>query len=390
MTALNRILNILAVLLGLSLFLYLVLHREAFFWDFRVYYRAAQLFVHGQDPYADEFQVTMGYSVGHLPFVYPPLTLFLFAPFTLLPESAAALVWLGLKLLALGYLLRLWKKRYFDFPIDWRFKLFLLLAFNTTIYTDLATGNFAVFEALILYLAADKLLRGKDGWAVGLIVAIAAIKMTPLVFLALVLGFGGPQRVRTVLAGGLAFALYLAANMLAFGKYTTEFLQVAATRDEIRENNPTLYTYAKDLGIRFAHISALPVYLVLAGAVLWITVKTLRQHRPSPIMGLLFAWLALAMILPRFMIYSFIQLLPMGWIALKQVQGLARWALAAALGVLIPGNYLWVPKPVIRGYLQNLLGMQPSCWGYAALYATLAVWGVFAMRVIPADAKRSP
>jgi hypothetical protein len=58
---------------------------DAYQWDFRVYYAAAKAVTQGHDPYSlTNVEVA---AEARLPYVYPPLTLWVFRPFAALPTS---------------------------------------------------------------------------------------------------------------------------------------------------------------------------------------------------------------------------------------------------------------------------------------------------------------
>src|SRR5215469_796895 len=75
--------------------------------DFGVMYAAATAFKQGLNPYDPAVVGTLTRE-GIVPYVYPPYTLYFFRPFTWFDFSAAARIFLTLKLVAIAGLLYLW------------------------------------------------------------------------------------------------------------------------------------------------------------------------------------------------------------------------------------------------------------------------------------------
>ena len=77
----SRIVTLAVVAYAIGAIAYIGFSPDRFQWDFSVYYEAVRAFQSGQDPY-------------ELLYVYPPVTLWIFAPFTLfaLPTASATLM----------------------------------------------------------------------------------------------------------------------------------------------------------------------------------------------------------------------------------------------------------------------------------------------------------
>lgn len=382
-------LNVAVAVLWIGFVAYLLVRGDGFGWDFRVYAQAAHDFWTGRSPYETDYPVRFGPRDGTLPFIYPPLTLVPFGAIAFLPPSVAWFLWLLLKLAALWMMVRVWQRTFGIEKVDWRLGLLALFAFNASVYADLATGNLATFEALALFLGVEATLKKRDMAAAAWFVGAACFKIVPILFLGFLLWQGGERRVRVAFYGAFAFFLYLVSNFAFWPKDMIAFFVGSANRLDDRMNNPSLREFLRDLEGRAPFLPNL--YPLLALAIAGYGVYVLRRSglTQGPVAAL-FAWLTLAIVLPRFMIYSYIQLLPMAWFALRQVHGLARWALALAVGVVLPGSYLLFSRPSTSATLEKAIGMSAGVWGYAAYYAAIAVWGVWVMRVIPKAANARP
>ncbi len=377
-----------AALLALAV-MYLIVAAQHFHWDFRVYYRAAATWVGGGDPYARGYPVEIGFVAGPLPFVYPPVALAAFAPLTLLPESAAVLVWLGLELGALIALVRTWR-RFAPVPLDARRGLFLLFAFNGALYAALASGNVALFEALALFVGFDALLRDRPGRFAALVVATGALKVLPLLWLGALLVWGGPRRGRVLglALGGVALLAALTAVL------APAYLEAAAAQlDERRWTNPTTLAALRDLLERTElALSPLAVYAVSAAAILAITAARIARLRPPARTLVPFLFVVAALVLPRFKNYSYVELLPAALVAIQACGRPARIALVALLCVVLPWSYLLVASPTWCQALEHALPVSRFVWGYTPLAGAFTLWLVYLARVLPAasDERRRP
>ena len=108
---------------------------------FCTYYAAGQAFAQGLDPYDIDVLRALEPRIQGLPYVYPPLTLYLFLPLAMLPFYAAYLVYLGVKTACLIALIWIWHKWFLKRSPDGLFLLVCLMGFNFAIYWDFSAGN---------------------------------------------------------------------------------------------------------------------------------------------------------------------------------------------------------------------------------------------------------
>ena len=211
----------------LGIWLLIVLWVGRYQWDFPVHYNAALLLRAGLDPYSAEALAT--YPGTHLiGYVYLPLALLLPLPFTLLAYPAAATAWFGVKLLGAVLLAQLWAQHFWKFDLLTRPAALLILCFglNATLLWDLSSGNPALLEQVLLWLALSALLNGHDK-RYGVLIAMAALlKVLPAFFLLLpLLAFPRP-RWRAFGWGVACLAFLFALNPILFPR---EFQQFRAT-----------------------------------------------------------------------------------------------------------------------------------------------------------------
>ena len=155
-----------------------------YMWDFAAGYNGALLLRAGLNPYS--LQPLLNYPAGHvIAWVYPPLGLRLFLPFTLLPYAAAINVWLGLELLGAALLAWIWARHFWKFNLLTQPAAMLILCFglNGALLWQLTTGNVGMVEEVLLWLALAALLQGSDFRFGGLLAMAAQLKVLPVFFL---------------------------------------------------------------------------------------------------------------------------------------------------------------------------------------------------------------
>jgi alpha-1,2-mannosyltransferase len=366
-----------------ALIAYLVVAPEHFHWDVRTYYAAADAVLSGTDPYRAGAAVEVGFVVNVLPFVYPPAIAVVLAPVALLPESVAIGVWLVVELAAVVAMVATWRRLIGPFPLDARLALLLLFGFDAALYTGIASGNVAVFEALALAVAFDGLLRDRPVRFAVLVVAAAAVKLVPIVYLPCLLVWGGPRRHRVLAWAVVAVAAIAVAQLVLAPAWCAEFWSAATALDERRWPNPTTLAFVRDVADRGFAIPPWPAYVVIVATVLAVTSWRVVRLRPAPraIVPLLFV--VAALVLPRFKNYTYVELLPAAIVCLRAVTRPARIALAALLGVVLPWSYLLVASPRICRSLETALPVSRDVWGYTALAGAFALWCIYLVRVLP-------
>ncbi|NQT39415.1 MAG: DUF2029 domain-containing protein [Planctomycetes bacterium] len=355
-------------------------------WDFKIYYHAATVHAAGSNPYdAPAADVDLHY-------VYPPLSLYVFRPFTLLQPSTAYHVFLALKCAAALVLLWIWQ-RYFlredRGPIFW---LFALLAFHSAVGCDLVAGNISIFEQLALWTAFACFLDDRPLPFCGLIVAVALFKITPIVFLVL-LPLSTIRRRWAWLGGSLAiFVAVLAVQYMATPQLLADFWRNASALDERGAINPATLAAVRDVTERLALPSATAwaAWIVLVtgvAATSWLAWRKLRTEKFADQRQLLLflTCLSLVLVMPRMKNYSYILLIVPSYYVIART---ASIRLQILLFVLVAnpltsflGQKLQTGSPVAER------GLMPI--EYYPLLAAYVVWGVCIARILRRDARGS-
>jgi hypothetical protein len=351
----------------------LALHTDKYQWDFATYYRAGQAVRAGLNPYElDSLTQAAGTEVG-FPFAYSPIILPLLSLLSRLDFAGAYQLFLALKVVSLAALLFLWTRRFFDREAGLPFYLLCVFAFGGTIYADLSSGNVSIFEQLGLWLGFEALRRNRPILFSGLVIAASLFKLTPAVFLLLLVIPGLPRRVGTFLAAIGACVVVNGLTFLAAPNLYRDFLSVAGQLDDRGVINPSTLALLRDLGDLLARkgvvVSAAAewsVFAAFAGAIAlgtWLALR--RRGGEDARFPIALACLAFALMMPRFKNYGYILLIPPAYLVLRRT--LEGWA--GGLGLLL--LLLSQTPPVPFGFgetVRNLL------WGYYPWLLALGLW----------------
>jgi hypothetical protein len=293
-------------------------------WDFQVFYSAVQGLVAGDNPYSP----TRPWPDGQVSvtFLYTPLTLYFFRWVQLLPLTSAMLVWLGLKLVALALLLRLWHQNFERLDFGWTLVLFIGLGFNAALLRDLTSGNISTFEELGVWFGFTLLLRNRPYAAAVVLAFVAQFKLLPVVLIGLIPCVKPQDGWKAFLAGCTVFLGLFALNLVLFPDLTHEYLGVfnnsnpslegrgdinpsslALLRDVLHPNARHPVSPASHDSATLAYIAYLLALLLVLSTVAWRGRERLRNADPRHLLYLGCAVFAVAM--PRMKDYTYILML---------------------------------------------------------------------------------
>ena len=326
----RAILTVLFVLYAFACFEPMFAGKVHDFHDLWTYYLAARAHSLGLDPYSLEVLNSLAdrprsSTLFDYPFVYPPMTIYVFEPLIHLRFEDAAILFLAVKAAMLAGLYALWSAlflRRFDPVFLW----FGLLAFNSPAYIDMHVGNVSIIEQFLLWSGFAALLARRHAVFCALTAAAALFKLTPLLFLGLLfvpsLRPGRPLLLAGItlgLFGAIAAASYLAIPGAASGlteNLGRHFMLVGAL-------NPSLLgvwefarqVLGKDAGLDLPAWLPFLLYAAAACAVLALSFPVLRALAVDGRDAILFACLAYAVLMPRLPDYSYIIVLLPAYVA---------------------------------------------------------------------------
>lgn len=338
-------------------------------WDLDTYYYAAQAHEAGLSPYKKSNLSSMaGEKVG-LRFFYSPVVLPVLRALTWFPRDTLRTVYLGLKLLALAFLMVLWASIFVRKEHWGWLALFGVLAFDSAAVIDLHTGNISIFEQLVLWSAIALLLKERVNGFVVLIVLLASVKLTPIVFLALPLVLAGRNAWKQVATGVLAFGVVQAGAWLAAPGLFSDFISNFSGLGETGMVNPCIYSVMRQLGVHFRLPDAFPFlafeFIAMGVAVVWWTADRKMERTPAWATQRTFLFvLTLALILPRLKDYSYLLVvLPSFWLLTRQHMG--RLSTGLLVLACLPGPH---------GHWPGLAGLAEYFPQYQVLFVLFAIW----------------
>ena len=338
-------------------------------WDFHMFVGAARDFSEGRSPYRGE----------GLSFFHPPVTLYIYWLFTLMPTALACTVWYMLKLGALARLLTIWHRDYVPLSVHFTTGFFLILAYDGAIYADLVSGNVSIFEELVLWYGFANLLRRRY-FVFGLCVVLAAqVKLTPIFFAGLFLVVGDRPKWGAFFATLAGFAALFSLNQWLEPELFQRFWAASALLDERGSQNASLLALIRDvsdriLGVEATASSRLDELIYVAGsliilAISWLFLARYRRNTPAPDPRLLIALscFVFALVSPRFKVYTCILLLAPTWYMIRSI----KWSKSVPLATVLLLVLVLLPQghsllPFRQAFL--LFGE------YITLVATAAMW----------------
>jgi len=347
-------------------------------WDLRVYYYAPVAATLGLDAY-NPYVVNQNFGTSvRLPFVYPPLILKALQVLSVFDYETVYQIWLVLKLIALVALFWLWQRRFgADGPLA-LFLVFTLLAFDAAVYADFKAGNITVFEQLALWLAFLAFIRDRLTLFCVLIVVLAFIKLTPAVFLIVLLFDGSKHRWRYLGLSIAALVVLFLFNYLAWPEMFSSYLRnVMSISERASESNyATLSLLQDDADWFTGHGLSVPtllpfvVYALIGLAVLIATFVAVKgggwsRFRTDRRLQVLLISVLFALLMPRMKSYSYMLLIVPGYFLIRNY--LPRRLAAGLFVILLLGFHNLGPVGESLG----------SVALYIPLFAAYLVWWLY-------------
>lgn len=144
--------------------------------DFSIYYDAAKFYLSGGNPYLGSISLFS-------PFIYPPIVLIFFVPFTFLSPHSAGTIWVGINILSLLYSIYLLSRIFEIHPFSrLGLLLFSLVFISFPVKYSLGMGQINMIILLLLTLVLYFLEKRKESLA-GIFLGITIIlKFFPIIF----------------------------------------------------------------------------------------------------------------------------------------------------------------------------------------------------------------
>jgi hypothetical protein len=192
-------------------------------WDARMCYFAGQAYASGLNPYDNAVISRLAHTDIALPYVYPPPTLLLWAALSKLGLEDAINVFSVIQLLLLALTTWLWVRGFLKGDVDAPGYAFFFLGYNGATIWQLVAGNTVTIEQTLVWLGLYFFLRGKTPHFCASILAAAAFKVVPIVFLALLLFSQDRRRYWYLLFSAAVFSIYIAVPFAANPDYLSGY-----------------------------------------------------------------------------------------------------------------------------------------------------------------------
>jgi 2-polyprenyl-3-methyl-5-hydroxy-6-metoxy-1,4-benzoquinol methylase len=352
---------LLALGLTLVVALDLLAGRETYQRDLQTYFYAGRAYAAGLDPYnLDALRQASGVWDLH-PFVYPPYTLPLLGIFSSIDLGDLLAISLGAKALAFLALLVIWTRSFVRYG-GLGFVAFSLLAFNAAVYLDFRVGNIAIYEQVLLW--AGLIWWRKRPALFALLVFIAALfKVTPILFLGLLVLGNADRRWRVLASYGAVFIALHALTWAAAPGLYEGFLHSAASLDERGLVNPSSLAILRDMvDVVGAFASpaartaiAYGLWAAFGSALFFFSAKAARRYRRLPSERrdremLVLYLLVYSLLMPRLKTYSYVLLIVPAYLVLRDLAPILarlgipspwREKVAVAAGLLLSSPFLF-------------------------------------------------
>ena len=370
-------LMILLVTYSIYIYIYLMINRTTYQWDFKKDYYAALAFRTGENPY--DVKTLAKLSGGQ--YSYPPLTLYAFVPFTYINFDTANLWYFHIKLVILFLLLMAWSRYLLHEKANLTFALFCLFAFNSTLYLDIRSGNINLLEQLFLWAAFYAFISARHIWFCILLVLASSFKIQPLLFIGL-LFFPYERKNGKLIAGTIIFFIgYLLLSYIFYpGLFNQFVLNARGAMSERGVVCPSTFAAISDICMRILPQGFPPMPRKMVLIVLFSIVVTLiasyawkisriiakRQDLQSRILLVYYACCTYALIIPRFKDFMYVLLIPPAYYLIMDTRFVSRGFILAYVLLLLPTA---TKLPVINNWL--------FLWEYYPLWCAAVLWGIF-------------
>lgn len=353
---------------------YLFVYSQVYQWDFRMQYHAAKLFAEGKNPY--DLEALKAATGNALWYAYPPATLWFYRLFTLTEYNTAYNIFLLLKTGMIIGLVLLWRMKFVGRRSGAGFYLFCLLAFNSAIFLDMRAGNINMFEELMLWLGFYFFLECRPLPFCCFILLGASFKMTPLVFLGLLLFMDNKKKNLYFFGSCIAFLCYLLIQYAVVPEMFRSFL-TGATNTLSEEGiycpstllilREAFELLTKATGIAVPEAFQLGLYYVVAAAIILVSrrayfaLESLKTEDKGKII-LFLACLVYALIHPRLKDYACVLLIVPSYFIINRT-GYSKiypflfvLAIFSAENITLPGlqiiyTFMWTYYPLVIAYL---------------------------------------
>jgi len=333
-----------------------------FQWDFRIYFDSARTFLSGATPYDTHPGVSWEYT-------YLPMSLWVFVPFASMSFESARAIWIIFQAAAIVTLIFLWRIQFLRDEGDGLFYIFCLFAYNATLYINIRSGNVALMEQLLIWLAFLFFLKRRYALFCFFLIIASVFKGLPLFFL-LLLWLTDSKQKHFYFFGALSmFAVILGLNYALAPKLMMGFIENALGHTGFASTSNRyliegLFNALQSwTGVNTPEIIRANTFGVVAGGVTVIALGlSSKLKKMDARVGVFFACMTYALIIPNLGDYAYMLFIVPAYYIFKRAKNLSAFIPLFILASLSPNNKV----------------LSTEVWNY---YAVLVVWGVWCVYV---------
>jgi len=353
--------------------------KDVYQWDFKTYYYSAKLFLDGSNPY--DLQILSDVSGSKLKqhYVYPPVTLWLFAPLSKLDYHTAYDIYLSFKLIILMILIFIWRNYFLNKKVDTIFYVILLFGFSASIYLDIKSGNISIFEQFFLWSSFYWLLKRRPFVFCFPVILISLFKIFPILFIFLAPVFDGKRGWRILALSIGIFSSVTILNLVLYPDLFAQWISIANLTFERGHINPTTFSMIQSLIeipfgrsnptiteiITFLLFGFFVIIALLINLKLGKRIKYNQQTGYEMIIIFLFC-ITYALVMPRFKDYSYILLLVPAYFIIKNDSRTKTYFFLAFILIMTRNTYF-----------QSGVAISNFLWDYYSLFILYLIWGLY-------------
>jgi hypothetical protein len=383
------------------------MNAEKIFYDFRLYYFAVEAYEEGLDYYEpltkqrieelhlakEDFEIASKVNSLQLTYVYPPLTIKLFQLFYTGNYNTSIFLFTLFKLIVLALVFWVWYK---TIIIDnyLFFTIFVLFAFDATLYHDFNFGQVTIIEQLFLWIGIYAFLKRNYLLFCGSIIIASCFKLTPILFLILLFFSPDKKKYLYFLGANTCFILYLGFNYLfdpvMFGEFVKTFaVHFDGNRIDGRSvYHPSLYMLidsfyynlsTKGIGLTYKSVLTICTFGIISVIIAVLSFSGLKKlytkHDNKDLetdkLIIFLVCIVYALLNPKFMCYSYILLLLPTYYIIQRTTAVRPYYLFLFILLLSPRYSIYGVEFINKLY-----------WSFFQVFLTIGIWYIYLYEII--------
>jgi len=327
-------------------------HKTKYADDFKIYYYTGKAFNDRLNPYEQaNISKEAGFDEKTI-YRYAPYTLYVFGLLAKLKYDTALVVFIGLKVIMMIFVIYLWMKYFIREKYGLIFTIFLIAGFDAAIYLDLKFCNISIYEQFLIWLGIYFFLQKKHALFSACIIASAMFKFWPILFMFIYLAGDVRKNFKSLVISFAAFTAIQAALYFMMPGLYPSFINSSPITETGGANNSSSYLFIKDFfaGVNIQGLVPVAVYGLWGVLFIAATVFIMAKYKNNDLLARIFIILVTyCVIVPRMKNYSYILLLPVAYYFTTQAIK-SKWSWLILLLFSVNMTCRFVPRLVCDYY----------------------------------------